>query len=154
MTREEEQEGARAPAGTDLIPRPEPTTWGPLTKDFLVFEAKLLLDGLIDLAMTTVAAAAFLFDILSGSKAGARFYRLLGAGRRLERWVGLYEPSTRTETPKEGLARASLTSADHMIAKIEGMMREKDLPEQYRQRLKELADKARDRRAPGGGEDG
>lgn len=135
-----------------------PDSWAPLTKDFLVFEAKLLLDGLVDLVMAPLAAVAFAIDVVTGDRSGRRFQRLLRIGRRLENWVRLYRPSSRAGPTKDTLAAAGLTSADQLIAKIEVMLKEQELPETYRERLRELAEKARTRlperplrmREPGG----
>ena len=137
--------------GTDVVPAEMPEGWGQLTKDFLVFEGKLLLDGFIDLVMTTLAAVAYVFDLITGDRSGRRFYGLLRSGRRLEHWMRLYRPSSRAGPPKDRLADAGLTSADHLIAKIEGMVREQELPEAYRERLRNLATKARGGTASGPG---
>ncbi len=108
-----------------------------------MFEAKLLLDGLIDVVMAPVAAAAYFLDLVLGDRTGRRFYPLLRVGRRLESWLRLYRPSSRAGAPKETLAEAGLTSADQLLAKIEGMIKEQELPEVYRERLRELTDRAR-----------
>jgi len=120
-----------------------PDSWGPATRDFLVFEGKLFVDGFLDFVMAPVAALMFLIDLISGDRSGRRFYGLLRRGRRFEHWLRLYRPSSRSGPPKDNLGEAGLAGADHLVAKIEGMVREQELPEAYRVRLRAVADRAR-----------
>jgi len=133
----------------DHVPGPE--SWAQVTKDFLVFEGKLVLDGFLDLVSAPVAALMFMMDLISGDRSGRRFYAYLRRGRRIEQWMRLYRPSSRAGPPKEKLTEAGLASADHLVAKIEGMVREQELPEAYRARLRAIADRARALKQPRAG---
>ncbi len=62
-----------------------------LFRDALVLQAKLILEGLKDLALGPVALVAAALDLTHGDeKRRGRFYRILRLGRRFERWLNLY----------------------------------------------------------------
>ena len=120
------------------VPR---VTKGVLTRDFLIFELKLLLDGFIDLVMAPVAAVAFVAELLLPSKVpGRRFYRVLRMGERWDRWLSLYQPAKDAETSGEGLLRAGSVSADSLIGRIEDLVREGRLSRSARDTLQRVAE--------------
>lgn len=116
---------------------------GALTRDFLIFELKLLLDGLVDVIMAPLGALAFVSELLfPGRRFGHRFYEVLRMGERWDRWLSLYQPSQEAELSEEGLIGASSVGADSLIGKIEEMIRQGRLPESAR----EILDKVPNRR--------
>lgn len=67
-----------------------------LVRDSLVFQGKLLLDGLRDLALVPVSIVATMLDLMSKSEPPAqRFHAVLKFGRRTERWIGLFTAAER-----------------------------------------------------------
>lgn len=118
---------------------------GALTRDFLIFELKLLLDGLVDLIMAPLGAVAFVSELLfPGSNFGRRFYGVLRMGERWDRWLSLYQPSQEAEQSPEGLIGASSIGADSLIGKIEEMIRQGRLPESAREIFERVPTRRRD----------
>jgi len=110
-----------------------------LTRDFLVFEGKVLLNGLTDLVMAPLAALAFFLDIVStGGRTGTRFYGLLRMGRRWDAWLRLFRPVRQPDVEATSLASASTRGADHLIAHLETMARAGEMPEPVKRRLEAL----------------
>lgn len=62
-----------------------------LIRDALVFQGKLVLDGLMDIALGPLSLIAALVGLLGqGYEAEGLFYRVLRLGRRFEVWVNLF----------------------------------------------------------------
>jgi hypothetical protein len=62
-----------------------------LMRDLLVFQGKLLLDGLRDALLAPVALVAGVIGLISGrDHAHNLFYTVLRGGRRLETWINLF----------------------------------------------------------------
>lgn len=109
---------------------------GALTRDFLIFELKLLLDGLVDVIMAPLGAVAFVSELIfPGKRFGHRFYQVLRMGERWDRWLSLYQPSKEAELSAEGLIGASSVGADSLIGKIEELIRQGRLPESAREMI-------------------
>ena len=63
-----------------------PSRWGML-RDLVVFQGKLLVDGLRDAVLLPVSLIAGLVDLaVGGAHPGERFYPVVAWGRRSERW--------------------------------------------------------------------
>ncbi len=59
--------------------------------DFVVFQAKLAVDGLKDLVLINLSVIAILIDLLSGGRRRPRrFYAVMRLGHRFDRWLRLY----------------------------------------------------------------
>ena len=75
-----------------------------LIRDFLVFQLKLLLDGLTGFIVSQLAIGAVVLDLLfGGAHKGRLFYRVLGAAERIDLWLNLYGASTRASESGDGL---------------------------------------------------
>jgi hypothetical protein len=113
-----------------------------MTRDFLIFELKLLLDGFVDLVMTPIAALVYLVDMIwGGPRRGRWFYPLLRMGERWDLWLNLYRPSTDAELSDEGLFAAGAAGADTLIGQLERLLRDGNIPEATRRRLDEWTDR-------------
>lgn len=109
---------------------------GVLTRDFLIFELKLVLDGLIDLVMAPLGAIAFVSELIfPGRLLGSRFYAVLRMGERWDRWLSLYQPAKEAETSGDGLLGSTTISADSLIGTIEDLIRQGRLPKSAREIL-------------------
>lgn len=70
--------------------------WGCVLRDVLMFQFKLVVDGLKDLCLAQLALGAALVDLLrrDGSP-GRRFYGIVELSERFDGWLDLHEPLSR-----------------------------------------------------------
>ena len=63
-----------------------------LIRDLIVFQFKLVADGLRDVALVPLSIAAAIISLLStrDGKPGTQFYSLLGVGRQSDHWINLF----------------------------------------------------------------
>ena len=116
--------GARAWAGTDArLERLRSRLDHPrrvLVRDFVIFELKLLLDGLKGLVISQVAVAAFLLDIVRPRGRDFKaFYRVMDVGERIDVWLSLYGASRHAAEDPEGLMGGSREGSPTMLGQIE-----------------------------------
>ena len=114
----------------------------PVFRDVVVFQAKLLVDGLRDLLISPVSIMAALVDLLvPGDDGGKRFYSVVRFGRRTEAWINLFGAAgTHDEsTPPTGI--------DILFEQLEERLRDPELREQARVRAHQLAERLK--RHPG-----
>ncbi len=80
-----------------LVPaQPNPDRWEML-RDVVVFQVKLVVDGLRDVVLSPVSLLAALGDLLlSRERTGGRFYEVVRFGRRTERWINLFGAADRS----------------------------------------------------------
>lgn len=61
------------------------------TRDFVVFQIKLAIDGVKDIVVFNLSIVAILIDLLVGRRGSARcFYRVVRASRNFDRWLRLH----------------------------------------------------------------
>jgi hypothetical protein len=90
-----------------------------LIRDLLLFQAKLLVDGLKDLVLIKLALLAVVADLaLGGRRRGRIFYGLLRGGERFDLWLNLYRPAS---APATEAAASPVASADHLARGVESM---------------------------------
>jgi hypothetical protein len=88
---------AELPASSPRAASASPDRWQ-LIRDVLVFQAKLLVDGLRDLLLSPVSLIAALADLLLGRDRGRPyFYELVLLGRRSEAWIDLFGAGDRVQ---------------------------------------------------------
>jgi hypothetical protein len=88
-----------------------------LIRDVLVFQLKLVLDAVRDFALSPLSIGAALIDLFSGDEPpGRRFYAVLRAGQRAERWLDLYRPAGELEGAEE------LPGVDSVVARVEALL--------------------------------
>jgi hypothetical protein len=97
-----------------------------LARDLIIFQVKLLLDGLKDLVLSPLSIMAVLWDLVPSRNAprGRAFYQVLKIGERFDLWLNLYNPSSRERQDHEGLLEAGVHSADSLMGKLEQLARE------------------------------
>ncbi len=99
-----------------------------LLRDLLIFELKLLMDGLGDVLLSQLAVIAIALDLVTGgSRRGRLFYGVLRAGERWDRWLNLYEPARDARETSDGLFGASQRGANTFLGKLEEIARDRDL---------------------------
>jgi hypothetical protein len=116
----------------------------PVFRDVVVFQAKLLVDGLRDLLISPVSVLAALVDLLiPGDDGGKRFYAVVRFGRRTEEWINLFGAAG----PEQQAAEAS--GIDVLFNELEDRLRDPALREQALARAHALAERLK--RRPEGG---
>jgi hypothetical protein len=112
----------------------------PVLRDVIVFQAKLLVDGLRDLLLSPLSVFAALVDLLvPGDDGGKRFYAVVRFGRRTERWINLFGAADRHApdiTPK---------GVDVLLEELEGLMRDPQRREEAKARAQALVDRLKGR---------
>jgi len=92
-------------------------------RDFLIYEIKLVLDGLKGVAISLLALPALLIDLLHpGSQPGHRFYGVMRLGERLDRWLSLYGAADAAEGDPEGLFGVSRAGSPTLLGRLEAMV--------------------------------
>ncbi len=95
-----------------------PPRWT-LIRDVLVFQLKLVVDGLRDAVLLPISLGVALLDLLGvGPRAGRQFYDLLRAGRRTEHWINLFGATEHAES----LPVAAGPGIDALVHRIERLV--------------------------------
>lgn len=105
-----------------------------LARDLIVFQAKLVVDGLRDVLLAPIAFLAALIDVLGRPSRGGVFYGLLRFGRQTDRWIDLFAAGREDD---EDHAGDRLGLIDEAVDRLEEVVLE-----QYRRG--ELTSTARD----------
>ena len=96
---------------------------GVLIRDLVIFQVKLLLDGLSDVVVAQIAVGAAALDLVFPKKQrGARFYAVMRAAERFDGWLNLYGAAEHAAENEEGLFGESRAGADSLIGKLEEMV--------------------------------
>ena len=102
-------------------------TRGVVLRDFVIFQVKLLLDGLKDVGLSALSVGALIVDLLSGGGRRPRwFYRVLAMSERFDLWLNLSGAVSRMEAEDlgdDGLFGASDAGSDTLLGKMEEMVR-------------------------------
>lgn len=90
--------------------------WGTVVRDVLVFQFKLVVDGLKDLFLAQVAVGAALVDLFRrDGTPGRRFYAIVRLSDRFDRWLDLHEPMDRAPEDTPSYLPATGRSVDDLI---------------------------------------
>jgi hypothetical protein len=94
-----------------------------IIRDLIIFQVKLLLDGVKDVVLSPLSIVAAGLDIISPTrKRGKRLYTVLTLGERFDRWLNLFNVSERAAAHEEGLFGASRAGADTLLGKLEELV--------------------------------
>jgi hypothetical protein len=116
---------------------PGPTRWQ-VAWDVIVFQFKLLLDGLRDLLLSPISLFAALYGIATDAKnPGRYFYRLMALGRDSDRWINLFNAHNDQSDDQP--------SADQVVRRAEDVIREHYARGGLVRDFKERTDSALDR---------
>ncbi len=98
-----------------------------IIRDLLLFQLKLLLDGVIDIILAPLSIGAAVVEIFfGGERRGRLFYSILRFGERADLWLNLYSASRRAD--KDGLFGGSKAGSDSLIGELEQRIRGGDEP--------------------------
>jgi len=104
-------------------------------RDFLIFQLKVVLDGLKDVVVFHVSIGAVLLDLLSGGGKRPRlFYSVLRLSERVDLWLNVHGAAERLDKTDDGLFGASDAGSDTLVGKLEQMVRGGDRPPRRRGR--------------------
>ena len=99
-----------------------PDRWT-LIRDVVVFQVKLLFDGLRDLLLVPISIGAGIVSLLkSGSKPGSEFYDLLRLGRRSERWINLFGAAQHMPDAAGHNDLFPAEDVDELVSKVESFV--------------------------------
>lgn len=100
-------------------------------RDFMIFQLKLWLDGMKDLAVIGLSTGAMMLDVVAGQGRRPRlFYSVVRASERFDRWLNLHAAVERMEAGEsdDGLFGASTAGEDTLLGQIEQLVRGGDTP--------------------------
>ena len=101
----------------------DPNHWM-LIRDAAVFQFKLVVDGFRDLVLLPASFVAALLSLLKSKdgKPGPQFYRLLGVGKRSERWIDLF--AAYRHSPEDVLrdSESGEASIDDIVHRVEAFV--------------------------------
>ena len=117
---------AQSPALRKLSPQQK--EGAVVVRDLLVFQGKLLLDGLMDLVMIWASIGAAVLDVIKPTEErGRRFYAVMRTAERFDRWLNLYGAAEFVADPGEGpFGRGG---ADSLLGRLEEMVLGDEGPE-------------------------
>jgi hypothetical protein len=89
-------------------------------RDLIIFQLKLLLDGLGDVVIAHVALVAVIIDLFFPTeRKGKRFYAVMARAERFDRWLSLYGSAEAADLEEDGLFGASKAGSDTLLGKLE-----------------------------------
>jgi hypothetical protein len=93
-----------------------------LLRDLVIFQVKLVLDGVKDIVLAPVSIAAAVVDVLfPGRRLGHRFYAVMAMGERYDRWLNLFAAAHTADARTDGLFGASRAGSDTLLGRLEEM---------------------------------
>ncbi|MBW3567165.1 MAG: hypothetical protein KY410_04255 [Proteobacteria bacterium] len=111
-------------------------------KDVLLFQGKLLIDGVRDLLLSPVSIAAALIDlIVPGDDKGRRFYSVVRFGRRTEEWINLFGAADRHDPD------INAKGIDALVEELEAVVRNPERREDVRAKAQVLLRRLQERSA-------
>ena len=102
---------------------PSPDRWT-LVRDAAVLQVKLIVDGLRDFLLVPASIIAAILSLLSGEdgKPGPQFYRLVGFGKRTERWIDLFAASRNSPEGSTQAEIANEPNIDALVSRMESFV--------------------------------
>lgn len=102
-------------------------------RDFLIFQAKLLIDGGKDWVVFLISFVAFGADLAFGRHGKRRYFpRLMRVSERFDLWLNLHSAVERMDDTDDGLFGASEAGSDTLLGQIEQVVRGGDEPRSKR----------------------
>jgi hypothetical protein len=130
---------AHLPVPIESAPPSKAARWG-LIRDLVVFQVKLLVDGLKDLVLAPLSLIAGIVDLVRGADpAAGKFRGVLRAGAAFDRWVGLFDAVERGEPSSPEQPRL-----DEQLRRIEALLVEQHARGGVTADAKQALDKALD----------
>jgi hypothetical protein len=100
-----------------------------LLRDFLIFQLKLVIDGLKDVVLFQVSIVAAVVDLLLGRRRRpVAFYSVLRLSERFDLWLNLNAAASGAAGNEDGLFGASRAGSANLVGHLEQMFRGGDTP--------------------------
>ena len=100
-------------------------------RDLVIFQIKLLLDGLKDIVVSQIAVGAAVLDLaFPTATRGRRFYGVMRWAERFDRWLSLYGATEAARNSADGLFGASRAGSDSLLGKLEELVLGRTEPEE------------------------
>lgn len=100
-----------------------------LLRDFLIFQFKLVLDGLKDVVLFQLSIVATVIDLLTGRRRRpSLFYKVLRLSERFDLWLNLNAAAEGADLDEDGLFGRSRAGSDSLLGKLEQAVRGGDTP--------------------------
>src|SRR5215218_5984772 len=97
---------------------------GTLVRHLLIFQLKLVLDGVKGVALFQISLFAAIFDLLFGRPGRPLvFYNILKLSEKVDLWLNLYGASPNAEHTEDGLFGNSRAGDDTMLGKLEELVK-------------------------------
>ena len=101
-------------------PSPELDFRGQYLRDAVVFQGKLLVDGVRDFMLMPIALVATGVDLIKREvPPGRRFYDIVHFGKQTELWIDLFEAADRAPETDEPRPKIDAPSLDEIIDRFE-----------------------------------
>lgn len=116
------------PEKDDSIEDTQPATAHPdhwtVIRDAAVFQFKLVIDGFRDLVLIPASFVAAVMSLFSGreGRPGPQFYRLLGVGKRSERWIDLFAAYRNAPEVVVGNTGQTESNIDDIVHRVESFV--------------------------------
>jgi hypothetical protein len=109
-------------------------------RDMLVFQFKLIVNGLLDLVLLPASLVVGLISLIGpGPKSGSEFYEFMRIGRRGERWINLFGAVERRHAPAPQDQKITAKDLDALVSRVESFVldeyRNREITAQTKQRL-------------------
>lgn len=102
-------------------------TRGVLIRDLILFQLKLALDSLKDLALLQASLVAAVVDVVfMPITRGRLFYGVLRFSERVDLWLNLYGAAEGAERDADGLFGTSRAGDPTFLGRLEQLVREKE----------------------------
>lgn len=110
-------------------------------RDVVVFQVKLVVDGLRDVLLSPLSIFAALLDLLNpGDDGGKRFYSVVRFGRRTEQWINLFGAADAIDP------EAAPQGVDVLLNDLEALVRDPQRRDEARAQAEALLDRLRQSR--------
>lgn len=94
-----------------------------LIRDLVLFQLKLLVDGVKDIFVAQLAIGAAILDLLfGGPNRGRLFYSVMRLAERFDLWLNLHGSARRAGRNDDGLFEVSRSGANTVLGKLEQML--------------------------------
>ncbi len=103
-----------------------------LIRDFLIFQLKLVLDGLKDVVLFQISILAVVLDLVLGRRRTGLFYRVLRLSERFDLRLNLNAASEGAHLNEDGLFGTSEAGSPTLVGHLEHLVRGGDKPRKGR----------------------
>ncbi len=98
-------------------------------RDFIIFQVKLVLDGMKDVVLFQLSIVAVVIDLIRGAwRRPTLFYKVLRLSERFDLWLNLNGPAEGAHLDADGLFGTSRAGSPTLLGRLEQMVRGGDTP--------------------------